>query len=121
MHIQTLPPGHKALRGMWVYAIKADSTYKARLVVKGCAQRLGRDYTKTFSPVARSASLWLLAALAALRGLVIYAVDFTAVFLHGPLEEEISMVPPDGWTGSSGGSSGYLRLVRSLHGLKQAG
>lgn len=120
-YTRILPPGHKALHGMWVFTIKADGTYKVHLVVKGCVQPLGHDYSETFSPVARSASLRLLAALAALHGLVIYAADFTVAFLNGRLEEEIYMDPPDGYKDPSGGSGGYLRLVRSLYRLKQAG
>jgi hypothetical protein len=47
---------------MWIYKIKSDldgdvSRYKARVVAKGCSQRAGLEYTETFSPVIRMASL----------------------------------------------------------------
>ncbi|CCO33001.1 Retrovirus-related Pol polyprotein from transposon TNT 1-94 Includes: RecName: Full=Protease [Rhizoctonia solani AG-1 IB] len=121
VYVSILPPGCKALKGMLVFAIKVNGTYKARLVIKGCAQRLGRDYNETFSPVARSASLRLVTAVAVRDGLTLYAADFTAAFLNGKLEEEIYMEQPDGWVAPPEHKGSYLKLVRSLYGLKQAG
>ena len=40
----TVPPGHRILRGKWVYKRKRDGTYKARWVVKGFEQVRGLDY-----------------------------------------------------------------------------
>ncbi|QRW21846.1 Retrovirus-related Pol polyprotein from transposon TNT 1-94 [Rhizoctonia solani] len=116
-----LPPGSKALKGMLVFAIKVDGTYKACLVIKGCAQRLGRDYNEMFSPVARSASLQLVVAISVRDSLTLFAADFTAAFLNGLLEEEIYMEQPDGWIAPPEHQGLYLKLVKSLYGLKQAG
>lgn len=49
-------PEMKVLPLVWTYRIKTqpDNTilkYKARLVVKGCSQRPGIDFTDTFAPV----------------------------------------------------------------------
>ncbi|KAF8675481.1 gag-polypeptide of LTR copia-type [Rhizoctonia solani] len=116
-----LPPSSKALKGMLVFAIKVDSTYKACLVIKGCAQRLGWDYNKTFSPVAHSASLQLVVAISVRNGITLFAADFTAAFLNRLLEEEIYMEQPDGWIAPPEHQGLYLKLVKSLYGLKQAG
>ncbi|KAB5587605.1 Retrovirus-related Pol polyprotein [Ceratobasidium theobromae] len=56
-----LPPGCHALKAGWVYVIKRDANgvptrYKARLVVKGYAQRQGIDYAEVFAHVLRGDS-----------------------------------------------------------------
>jgi hypothetical protein len=53
---------------MWVYKIKLNtkggvSRFKARFVAKGCSQRACLDYTETFSPVIRMASLRIFLAI----------------------------------------------------------
>ncbi|KAF2895226.1 hypothetical protein ILUMI_10949 [Ignelater luminosus] len=57
-----LPPGRKFLDSKWVCKIKENKNgnverYKARLVIKGCAQRKGWDYEETYAPVARLTTL----------------------------------------------------------------
>jgi hypothetical protein len=57
-----LPAEAVPLKNKWVFVLKRDKEgliirHKARLVVKGCGQRLGRDYLETHSPVVRMESI----------------------------------------------------------------
>lgn len=117
-----LPRDRKAIKCKWVFRTKSDSDgvinrRKARLVVKGCAQRRGIDYEETFSPVVRYTSIRLLLAIAVRLDLQIDQMDAVTAFLQGDLEEEIYMHQPEGY---EDGSSRVCLLLRSLYGLKQS-
>ena len=113
----------------WVYRIKrkADGTiekHKARLVARGFTQIYGEDYTETFAPVARLASLRIILALAARNDWPIEVFDFNSAFLNGELEasEEIYMQqPPDFEVRGANGMPLVARLRKALYGLKQGG
>lgn len=100
----------------WLFKIKDDGRFKARLVARGFTQTYGLDYFETYAPVARFASIRLLFALAARFGLRIQQMDVDTAFLYGNLDEEIFMEQPPGFV-----EEGLVcRLRRSLYGLKQA-
>jgi len=44
----------KPLHSKWIFRIKQDGKYKARLI-KGCEQKKEIDYQETYSPIERSA------------------------------------------------------------------
>ena len=88
-----LPPGRKAVGNRWVYRIKTNSDgtvnkYKARLVAQGFSQKPHLDYTETFTPVAKFASLRALLAIAAAEDMEVHHMDVSSAFLNGDLEEE---------------------------------
>jgi len=55
------PKGRKALRNKWVLELKKDGhqivKYKARVVVKRCAQEKGIDFSESFSPGLQMSSI----------------------------------------------------------------
>lgn len=96
-----LPRGRKALGCRWVFTVKGDNTYKARLVVKGFSEVEGIDYKETFAPVIRHESVRILLGVAASMGSKIHQMDVKTAFLNGDLEEEIFMRQPEGYQDSA--------------------
>ena len=85
-----LPAGHRAIGLKWVFKLKKDPEgnvvkHKARLVVKGYAQRRGVDFDEVFAPVARMEIVRVLLALAAHSGWQVHHMVVQSLFLNGNL------------------------------------
>ncbi|GKA65934.1 retrovirus-related pol polyprotein from transposon TNT 1-94 [Tanacetum coccineum] len=91
---------------------------RARLVVRGINQQEGLDYKHTFSPVAKLATVRVLIAIATSKRWPLHQLDINNAFLHGYIDEEIYMTPPEGYTKAQQGQ--VCKLNRSLYRLKQA-
>lgn len=107
----------KLLSNRWLFKIKDDGTYKARLVVRGCEQIFGEDYEETFSPVVGNSATRLLFAIAAQKNYEIIKFDIKTAFLYGQLTEEIYMHIPEAYEDTN---NKVCKLNRALYGLKQA-
>jgi hypothetical protein len=118
-----LPLGRRAIRLKWVFKVKrvehgAVAKHKARLVVKGYAQRHDIDYDEVFAPVAWLDSLRLLIALAAHEGWEVHHMDVKSAFLNGDLLE-VYVEQPAGFV-IAGKEHKVLKLRKVLYGLHQA-
>ncbi|BBH04952.1 P-loop containing nucleoside triphosphate hydrolases superfamily protein, partial [Prunus dulcis] len=117
-------PSHNLVGCKWVFPIKRHSDgsiqrYKARLVVKGFHQRSGIDYTETFSPVVKPATIRTVLSFAVSCGLSLCQLDIKNAFLHGFLQEDVYMAQPPGFIDLTRPSY-VCKLHKALYGLKQA-
>jgi hypothetical protein len=111
--LDALPKGKRALGSRWVYAIKDHGRFKARLVARGDWQKPGEfDAQHLWSPTANYAAIRFVCALSAREDLELEQYDVKQAYLNGKLDEEIFMRLPSGR---------YVRLLRAIYGLKQAG
>jgi len=94
--------------------------FKARLVAKGCQQKGEVDYSETYAPVVRHASLRLLFSLAVKYDLDIDHMDAVSAFLQGELSEKIYVTQPEGFEIKNKEHYVY-RLNKAIYGLKQSG
>ena len=90
-----LPAGKRVLQNKWVYRLKEEDggkkRYKARLVVKGFAQKKGIDFDEIFSHVVKMTSIRTILSLVVVEDLHREQLDVKTSFLHGDLEEDIYM------------------------------
>ena len=111
------PVGANVINNSWVYKIKHNDRFKARLVINGSRQKYGIDYTETFSPVVRYESIRTILAVAAAENYDLKQFDIKTAFLYGNLEEDIYMRQPIGFEDST---ERVCKLNKSLYGLKQS-
>ncbi|KAL2251069.1 UNVERIFIED_CONTAM: Retrovirus-related Pol polyprotein from transposon RE1 [Sesamum indicum] len=101
--------GKKAIGSKWIFKLKLKpegivDRYKTRLVAKGYNQVEGEDYIERFFPVAKAVTVRILLVVVSNCARPIHQVDINNVFLHRFLQEDISMLPPDGAPIQSGKS-----------------
>jgi hypothetical protein len=123
--IDNRPPGKNIIGCKWVFCIKKNALgqiekYKAQLVAHGFIQVYSVDYTETFAPVTKLASLRTILALSARNDWPIEVFNFDSAFLNGKLDEEIYMQLPPGFEGADP-SAFVAHLQKAIYGLKQAG
>ena len=117
-----IPSNRSLIGNKWVFKIKRDGTYRARLVALGYSQIPGVDYTDNFAPVAHDVSFRIALARMMVEKLDSLVMDVETAFLYGDIEEEIFMKSPIGMEEIDPGSSpeDCYQLKKGIYGLCQA-
>ncbi|CAD7012038.1 unnamed protein product [Ceratitis capitata] len=120
-----LPPGQKAIGCKWVFNVKQTADggverFKSRLVAKGCSQQYGVNFSETYSPVVRYATIRMLLALAAEYKLFLHQMDVSTAYLNSDLHDIVYMKQPEHFIDKQFPKR-VLQLKKALYGLKQSG
>ena len=99
---------------------ESDVKFKARLIAKNYIQVLGVDFQKTYFPVIKLKSIYLLIAIAVEMSLEIYQMDITTAYQNGVPEDDLYMAQPEGCL-EEGSEHLISHLKKSLYGLCQSG
>jgi Reverse transcriptase (RNA-dependent DNA polymerase) len=73
----------------WVFDIKRDGTFRARLVACGYSQVPGVDFQESYSPVINDVVFRILIVCQIIWGLTVILIDVEVAFLNGDLDEII--------------------------------
>ena len=95
--ITSVPTGQRVIGMRWVNKIKADGTYRSRLVVLRWSQVPGIDCGGTFAPVCRLQSIRMMPAIAAQLGYEVFMLDVQTAFLNVDVEEDVFTKMPPGY------------------------
>jgi hypothetical protein len=114
-------PGSNVLPSTWAFKIKrlpdgSLSKYKARFCAGGHRQIEGVGFFETFAPVVNWTTVRLLLILSQVLNLSTKQVDYTAAFIHAPIQDTVYVQMPRGFAEAGK----VLKLRKSLYGLKQS-
>ena len=113
-----IPKDRRLVKSRWVFKVKRNGVFRARLVACGYSQIPGVDYSANYSPVINDITFRMLLLTMMYFGLSGKIVDVETAFLYGDLEEEIFMECPPGMKDVT--SEDVLALQKCIYGLVQA-
>lgn len=122
----TLAPcsDYNVVGNKWVFRVKRKKDgsvdkFKARVVAKGFNQRHWVDFSETFSPIIKSATIQIVLSLRLNYGWQLKQMNVNNAFLQGKLSEEVYMPQPIGFK-EKDHPDHVCKLNRAIYGLKQA-
>src|SRR6056300_498094 len=125
MKRRDMPNGRKTIKCKWVFKVKRNGIFRARLVACGYSQIPGVDYTEHFSPVINDITWRIMLVAMIMWKLDAWLIDLETAFLHGEFEEgeEVFMDIPMGLyevEGNVDANEDCLYLLKTTYGLTQA-
>ena len=112
-----MPKDRKCVDNKWVFEIKRNGIFRARLVARGYTQIPGEDYNEIFAPVANDMSFRIMLVIKILKKFSTLLFDVETAFLMGVLEEEVYMTCPEGLECAD---DEVLYMLKATYGLTQA-
>ena len=114
---EDVPMERRTIKCKWIFKIKRNGVFRARLVACGYSQIPGVDFNESFAPVINDVSFRVMLIAKLMWGLQASIIDVETAFLHGDLSEEIYMNIPEGM---SKGQDHCLLLKKTIYGLVQS-
>ena len=96
IHKTDVPKDRRLIGCKWVFKIKRDGTYRARLVALGYSQVPGADFTDNFAPAVNDVTFRVALPRKMMENLNCMLMDVETAFMYGEIEEEIHMEVPVG-------------------------
>ena len=113
----------KTIRSKWVFKVKSDGRYRARLCLFGFQQEEGVNYFLNYSPVVNDITTKVLFMIGTISGNNMRLVDITKSFMESKLKERVYIEIPDGYSEINSikfSHNEVMKLNKDLYGLKQA-
>ena len=112
-----MPANRHYVKSKWVFKIKRNGVFRARLVACGYSQIPGVHFSESYSPVVHGIIFRLLILAMIVLEISAKIVDVETAILYGELEGEIYMECPQGLKAKS---SEVLILDMCIYGLLQS-
>jgi hypothetical protein len=112
-----VPKNRKCVKCNWVFDIKRNGVFRARLVACQYSQTPGVDFQESYSPVVNDTIWRMMLVLQIALKLGSRIIDIETAFLNGELSEEIYMNAPKGLDADD---DECVLLLKSLYGLVQS-
>ena len=112
-----MPRDRRCVKNKWVFKIKRNGVFRARLVACGYSQIAGVDFLDNYAPVINDVTWRILMVIMLRENLDGIIIDVETAFLHGDLEEDIYMECPEGLEHDM---DEILQLKKTIYGLVQS-
>jgi hypothetical protein len=117
MKKEDIPQNRRTIKCKWIFKIKKNGVFIARLVACGYSQIPGVDFNESFAPILNDVSFGIILSAKLLWDLQASIVDIETEFLHGNLQEEIYMNVPKVMNQDD---NTCLLLKKTIYGLVQS-
>ena len=92
----SVPSDRRLIGAKWVFKVKKNGVYRARLVALGYSQFPGVDFSENFAPVVNDVTFRIVILLWLINKWDDRIIDVETAFLNAKLDEEIYMKLPPG-------------------------
>jgi Reverse transcriptase (RNA-dependent DNA polymerase) len=89
MKKEDIPQDRRTIKCKWIFKIKRNGMFRARLEACGYSQIPGIDFNESFAPVVNNVSFRIMLIAKLIWNQQASIVDVEMAFLHGDLQEEI--------------------------------
>ena len=114
---KNIPINRRCIKNKWIFKVKRNGIFRARLVACGYSQVPGIDFSESFAPVLNDVSFRIMLIAKLVWDMTSTVVDIETAFLHGDLDEEIYMEVPKGLEIEH---NEKLMLKKTIYGLVQS-